>query len=127
MQRGLDDRICFSMNGADAMTFHHQVTDFIAMFLPSWRAVEAGGENAFIKDKHRANESPVSCTALGYPISDFHEVGIPIRPHIFSKRKRQSHCVTVSEILFHSDAFCKVPGLVNIQSSDRGDVICQKL
>src|SRR6185295_6492531 len=81
VQCGLNDGICLSVNGADAMPIHHQMADFITMFLPGWRAVEPGGQDAFLQNEYTADEGAVAGAAFRNSISNFHEIGIPIGTH----------------------------------------------
>ncbi len=81
MQRGLDDGVGFGVNGADAMTFDHEVADLVAVTLSGGGAVEACGEDAFFQHEHAANEGAVTGAAFGNGIGDLQEVGIPVRAH----------------------------------------------
>ena len=69
------------MDRADAVSIHHKVTDLVAVRLPGGGAVEARGEDAFFEHKHTAYKGAVTGTALGYGISDLHEIGVPIWAH----------------------------------------------
>ena len=44
------------MDRADAMSIHHEVTDFIAVVLTGGRAVESAGEDSFFEHEHTADE-----------------------------------------------------------------------
>ncbi len=81
VQRGLDDGVGFGVDGADAMTFDHEVADLVAMILACGGAVEACGEDAFFENEDTANEGAVTGAAFGYGIGDLQEVGIPVWAH----------------------------------------------
>ena len=81
VQGGLDDGIGLSMNGANAVSLHHQMIDLIAVWLPGGGTIETGGQDTFFEHQHTPHQSPVAGAALGYRIGDLHEVGIPVRSH----------------------------------------------
>jgi len=81
MQGSLDDGICLGMDGADTVSFHHQMACLVAVRLTAGRAIEAGGQDAFFQHQHAAHKSPVAGAALGNGISDLHEIRIPIGAH----------------------------------------------
>jgi len=64
MQSGLDDGIRLGMDGTNAMSIHHQVSNFIAVILSGRGAVKAGGQDALIHDQNTADKGAVTRTSL---------------------------------------------------------------
>ena len=62
VQCSLNDGIRLSVNRADTMSIHHEVTNFIAVFLPGRGAVEPGGQYAFLQNEHTTDEGTVAGT-----------------------------------------------------------------
>ena len=81
MQRRLDDGICLGMNGPDAMSIHHEVTNLVAVVLPGGGAVEAGGENPFFQDEHTTDKGTVTGASFRNGVGDLHEIGVPVWTH----------------------------------------------
>ena len=84
VQGGLDDDILFRVNraadfgacpGGDVLRVA-QTTQFQAIFNAGRGAVEAGGEDMLVFDRHRAHMVPETGAALGNYRSDFQEIFI---------------------------------------------------
>ena len=74
VQGSLDDGICFRVDGTDAVPIDQQMTNFIAVRLTGWGAVEAAGQDAFIPHENAPNKGTVAGAPFGNRIGNFHEV-----------------------------------------------------
>ena len=94
VKRRLDDGVGLGVDRAHAVPLHQQMPDLVAVGLPRKRAIESGGQDAFVAHQHTTHQGTIASAALGNRESDFHKIGIPIRSHennhsIFLKKQQE--------------------------------------
>lgn len=94
VQSRLDDGIGLGVNGADAVSIHHEMPRLVAVSLTRRRPIEAGGEDALVPHEYTADEGAVAGASLGNGVGDLHEVRVPIGAHgkfLFVRKTASGH------------------------------------